>query len=95
MTRRAVSVLDTAIDRQTRYFIQSRQRLDFTGLPTEPGALDKILAVGQLRHAAVVKAFTRRFAADQTFRADRYGPFFARLRAFTKLWVEYKAYLGR
>jgi hypothetical protein len=55
----------------------------------------RLFQQGQMRHANIVTAFTRLYAADKTFRKDRYGAFYTRLSAFTKLWLDYKSQLQR
>jgi hypothetical protein len=113
-TRRTVAVLDQAIDRYTRVFLNGRiqvrefddnfresRRIYQSGLDLSSHEAEKakmaqrLLQQGQIRHANIVAAFTRLYAADKTFRKDRYGAFYARLSAFTKLWVEYKTFLQR
>ena len=77
-----------------------RDRLELLGrrLSTvEEDAAEKqrMLKQAQLRYAGVIRAFSRQYVADKTFRKERYGAFFARLQRFNRKWVEYKAYLGQ
>ena len=95
LTRRTVALLDRAIDRYSPYFVNGKRTLSTVGLPSSPREVERLFNQGHQRHQRVVAAFTRRYAQDKTFRPTSYGPFFAKLRQFTRLWVEYKALLKR
>ncbi len=95
MTRRSVELLGRAIDRYSPFFIQGQQLVDQVGLPSNPRDVERMFKAGRERHARVVAAFTRRYAADTNFRKEQYGPFFAKLQTFTRLWVQYKTRLNR
>ena len=94
-TRRIAATLEQAIDRYSVFFVNGKKTITTMGLPEDARARERLFREGQQRHARVVAIFTRRYTADKSFRKDSYGPFFAKLQSFTRLWVEYKALLHR
>ena len=55
---------------------------------------ETVFKESQMRYAGLVRAFSRLYVNDKTFRKDRYGRFFTRFQQFNRKWLEYKAYLG-
>ncbi len=66
------------------------------GLTPEQIAAQKenVFKESQMRYAGLIRAFSRLYVNDKTFRKDRYGRFFSRLQQFNRKWLTYKAFLG-